>query len=317
MRASGLATTIEEHIYDCGTNRSWPSAGHGRHGQAGRGGGAGPRARHPLRGAEALGALGAGLVLGDLDDRGSLVAAATGARAVFSVQTPDMADLYSDSEQVHGKNFVEAARAAGVAQFVHSSVSGAGEYHRNAPGWEEGRWNGHYWESKAYTEELVRAAGFEYWTTIKPAFFMENFVRPSFLFANWVEDRLFTAVAAETRFPLVAVRDIGAAGAAIVDDPERFDGVDVELAGDYLTMAEVAEVLSDALGTRIGAPSLSPAEALEQGLMAELVNSQEWMNEVGSPARPEHARELGLATTDFKTWADETLRPSSRSIFGR
>lgn len=202
-----------------------------------------------------------------------------------------------------------------MPQFVHSSVSGAGEYHRNAPGWKEGRWddwNKNFWESKAFTDELVRATDFQFWTVIKPAFFMENFVRPSPLFANWVEDRLFTALAADTRLPLTAIQDVGIAGAAVVHDPEKFNTLDVELAGDYLTMTEVARTLSDVLGTEISAPFLSPAEALEQGLMPALVYSQVWMNEVGSPARPEHAHALGLSTTGFRTWAAQTLKPASQ-----
>lgn len=264
-------------------------------------------------GAKALAALGATLAPGDLNDRASLLTAATGARAVFSVQTPDLADLNSDAERVQGKNLVEAAKAAQVPQFVHSSVSGVGNYHRKAAGWKEGRWHEHYWETKAATESLVRAAGFEYWTVIKPTFFMENFIRPSFWFANWVDDRLLTAVAADTRFPLVAVQDIGAAVAAIIANPKQFNQLDFNLAGDYLTMPEVADILSGALGTDIEATSLSPADALAQGLFPQLVNSQEWMNDVGAPARPEQARALGLTTINFTTWANQTLQPSASS----
>ena len=260
--------------------------------------------------AQALVARGAVLVSGDLNDPGSLIAAATGVRAVFSVQTPDMADLNSDSERIQGRNLVEAAKAAGVAQFVHSSVSGAGAYHRAAPGWKEGRWNEHYWESKAYTQELVRAAGFASWTVIQPAFFMENFIRPSFLFEDWVGDRFLTAIAADTRLPVVAVEDIGEAALAAIVDPERFNGVILGLAGDYLPMAEIATALSAALGTEIDAPSLTAAQARAKGLMAELASSQEWMNEVGSPARPEEARALGLSPIDLRTWANRTLGPA-------
>jgi uncharacterized protein YbjT (DUF2867 family) len=260
--------------------------------------------------ASAIEALGATLLPGDLNDRESLVAAVTGARAVFSIQTPDLADFGSDSEMRQGKSLVEAATAAGVPQFVHTSVSGAGDAHRNAPGWKEGRWNRHYWESKAYTQELVRDAGFTYWTVLKPGFFMENFIRPSFLFANFAEDRLLTAIAPDTELSLIAVRDIGTAAAAAIKDPETFHKVELELAGDRLTLREVAAILSEALGTEIAAPSLSPEEALAQGLRAEFVSSQERLNEVGSPAMPEYAHRLGLTTTDFRSWAAENLRPS-------
>lgn len=262
-------------------------------------------------GAKALDALGASLVLGNLNDRESLLAAAGGARAVFSVQTPDMTDLYSDSVRIQGKNLVEAAQAAHVPQFVHSSVSGAGEYRRHAADRNEDRWNEHYWEGKVYTDELVRASGFTYWTVIRPAFFMENFVRPSYLFANWVEDRLVTTIAPDTGIALVAVQDIGSAAAASIDNPDTFNKVVLELAGDYLTMTDIAKELSDALGTEIEATSLSPAEALAQGLVPEFVASQERMNDIESMARPEQAHDLGLTTTDFKTWANRNLRPAA------
>ncbi len=186
-----------------------------------------------------------------------------------------------------------------------------GEYRRHAADRNEDRWNEHYWEGKVYTDELVRASGFTYWTVIRPAFFMENFVRPSYLFANWVEDRLVTTIAPDTGIALVAVQDIGSAAAASIDNPDTFNKVVLELAGDYLTMTDIAKELSDALGTEIEATSLSPAEALAQGLVPEFVASQERMNDIESMARPEQAHDLGLTTTDFKTWANRNLRPAA------
>jgi uncharacterized protein YbjT (DUF2867 family) len=259
-------------------------------------------------GALALRDLGATLVRGDFDDRESLRAACAGARGVFSVQTPNLQDLQGDHERRHGKNLVEAARAAGVPQFVHTSVSGAGEHHRKQPGWGTPGSNVHYWESKAYTQDLVREAGFRSFTLIKPGFFMENFVRPSFLFANWVEDRLLTVLAPSTVLSLMTVQDVGAAAAAAFADPVKWNGVELELAGDRLSMREIAPILSEVLGTPIEASSLSAAEALAQGLLPVFVTSQERMNVVDIPARPEHARALGLATTDFRTWANRHLR---------
>src|SRR5947199_8911673 len=94
--------------------------------------------RNPDR-ARAVRELGAELVVGDLHDPESLAPAMKGVRGVFSVQLPDMANLDGDSEWVQGRNLVDAAREAGVAHFVHTSVSGAGQ-HRSAPGWAEARW---------------------------------------------------------------------------------------------------------------------------------------------------------------------------------
>lgn len=257
--------------------------------------------------ARALQERGAELVTGNLDDLPSLVAAATGMDAVFSIPYPDVNDLAGDAEVVRGRNVVEAARTAGVTHLVHSSVSGAGDFHRTQPGWAEGRWDRHYWESKAAVDEAVRTGGFEHWTVLKPATFMENLLGWSYLFGDWSTGTIITGFAADTLIPWTAVADIGEAAAAALTEPGRLDGMDVELAGEMLTMTQTAEILSEVTGRTISAPVLTPQQAVERGLLPAMVNAVEQINENGAPARPENARALGLRTTDFRTWARRTL----------
>lgn len=252
--------------------------------------------------AQALHTLGASLFKGDLNDPVSLRDACQGVRAVFSVQTPDMQDMDSDIERVHCQNLVEAAQAMHVPQFVHTSVSGSERVHPDKPGWDD-NWNANYYISKTANEELVREAGFASWTILKPSFFMENLVRPSFMFANYVEDRLLTILNPDTSLSLIAVEDIGKVAAAALQNPERFNQQDIELAGDRLTLKEIAAILSEFLGKPLVAPDLSAQEALDQGLHPALIQGQDLLNKVSSPARPEHAREQGIELTDFRTWA--------------
>lgn len=261
-------------------------------------------------GARALRELGATLVRGDLDDPASLRAACAGVRGVFSVQMPNLKHLEGDDERRQGRNLVEAAQATGVPQFVHTSVSGAGEYQRRQPGWGSPESHADYYESKEYIEDLVRAAGLRSFTLLKPAMFMENFVRPSFLFANWVENRFLTVLAPDTKLSLIAVQDIGAAAAAAFVDPAAWNGVELELAGDRRSMREIAAIVSEVTGEPIEAPSLTAEEALAQGLAPAFVVSQQRLNTVDIPARPEHAHARGLATTDFRTWAKAHLGPA-------
>ncbi|MFF3852818.1 NmrA/HSCARG family protein [Micromonospora sp. NPDC002575] len=260
--------------------------------------------------ARAVAALGVDLVTGDLHDRDSVIRAAQGVRAVFSVQMPDMSTGVPDfaGEVVQGVNLVEGARAAGVPQFVHTSVTGAGQ-HTEAPGWAEGRWA--MMEptlgAKSEIQDRVRAAGFPHWTLLKPGFFMENFL-PSmaFLFPRGIAGGLVSILRPETRLSLVAVDDIGRAAAAAIAAPERFDGVELELASDHLSMTEIAEVLSRVLGTRLTAPDMTEEEATAAG-MPPMGATHEWMNVVGQPGRPEYARDLGLPLTSFADWAREHL----------
>lgn len=247
-----------------------------------------------------LQALGASLVKADLNDPASLREACRGARAVFSIQMPDMQNMDSDAERVQAKNLVEAAQSMHVPQFVHTSVSG--DTHPDQPGWDD-TWNANYYISKRYNEQLVREAGFASWTILKPSFFMENLVRPSFLFANFIEDRLLTTLKPDTVLSLIAVDDIGAVAAAAFQDPERLNQQKIELAGDRLTLKAIAAILSGLLGKPLVAPDMSVQEALDQGLHPAFIQGQDYLTKVGSPARPEGARELGLNLTDFKTWA--------------
>ncbi|MFE7507701.1 NmrA family NAD(P)-binding protein [Promicromonospora sp. NPDC057488] len=257
--------------------------------------------------AKALEERGADLVVGDLDDAASLLAAAEGADGVFSIPFPDVTNLEGDAEVTRGRNVVEAARKAGVSHVVHSSVSGAGEFARAQPGWSEGRWDRHYWESKDAVDEAVRTGGFEHWTVLKPATFMENLTGWSYLFGDWSSGTIITGFAADTRIPWIAVDDIGEAAAIAFTEPGRLDGMEVELAGEMLTMTETAEILGEVTGRPVSAPVLTPQEAVERGMLPAMVNGVERINANGTPARPEHVRALGLPTTDFRTWAQRTL----------
>ncbi|MFC9872624.1 NmrA family NAD(P)-binding protein [Nocardia salmonicida] len=263
--------------------------------------------------AQAVEALGAELVTGDLHDRDSVIRAATGARAVFSVQMPSMtadgADFDFDGEVAQGVNLIEAALVAGVPQFVHTSVSGAGR-HTETPGWAEGRWAGMepVLGAKSAIQDQVRTAGFPHRTLLKPAFFMENFL-PSmaYLFPRGIEGGLVTVLRPETRLSLVAVDDIGRAAAAAIAAPQRFDGVELELASDYLSMTEIAEVLSHALDTQLSAPDMTEQQAIAAGMPA-MGASHEWLNVAGQPGRPQYARDLGIALTSFEEWAQQHMR---------
>ncbi|WP_326610983.1 NmrA family NAD(P)-binding protein [Streptomyces scopuliridis] len=268
--------------------------------------------RDPATGrARAVEALGAELVTGDLHDRESVIRAAEGARAVFSVQMPAMTgDTFDfEGEITQGVNLIEGAKAAGVPQFVHTSVSGAGQ-HTGTPGWAEGRWASMEATlgAKSAIQDRVREAGFPHWTLIKPGFFMENFL-PSmaFLFPRGIEGGIVSVLNPATRLSLAAVRDIGRAATAAITAPERFDGVELELASDYLSMTEIAEVLSRALDTELSAPDMTEEEARAAG-MPGMGAGHEWMNVAGQPARPEYARDLGIPLTSFEEWAQEHMR---------
>ncbi|TQS42706.1 NmrA family NAD(P)-binding protein [Cryptosporangium phraense] len=253
---------------------------------------------HPR--ARALADADAEVVATDYDDPASLRAAADGVRGVFSVQLPDLENLLGDAEVRHGRNLVDAAVRTGVEQIVHTSVSGTG---RPLPDPEKyGEHMPHYWRTKAQIEDFVRTSGVEHWTILRPSTFMENLIRPSFYFANGTDDRLLVAHDPDVPQPWIATDDIGAAAAAAFADPARFDGVELELAGDRLSMREVAKILSDVLGTEIALP------AEGEGPAEHFARAQRYSTDHPAPARPEFAHAQGLTPRTLADWASVHLR---------
>ncbi|MCP3707043.1 NmrA/HSCARG family protein [Paraburkholderia sp. CNPSo 3274] len=257
--------------------------------------------------ARALVELNAQGVRGDLDDRESLEKAMKGVRSVFSVLLPDFDR--SDRERRQGFALVDAARNAGVQQFVHTSVAQAGN-HLTFPGWNEKRWNQKYWTDKWDVEEAVRSAGFESWTVLQPAFMMDNLAEPKAraMFPHLRDGLLLSALLPDSRLDWIAADDVGALAAGALNDAQRWHGETVPLASEKLTMSEVGTRLGQVLGTQIGVSHVSPDEARAKGLAPGWVNAQEWINAVGYRVDIDSLSERGIELTSMTDWIDANRR---------
>ena len=247
---------------------------------------------------------GAEVVKGDMDDASSVHAAMAGAGGVFSVQMPAMPG--TDNERKHGFLLVEAALKANVPQFVHTSVAATGR-RTSFPKWGTGYWSEKYWTDKWEIEEAVRTAGFDYWTVLKPAFMVDNFIPPKagHMFPHLRQGQILSALHRDTKMQLIAAEDVGKFACAAFLEPARFHGENIELASEALTMDEVARVLSRVLDKKISAVSVSPDEAVEKGLFPGWVRSQEWSNLVSYGADIAGLEKYGIPLQTLESWADK------------
>ncbi|MGF6504658.1 NmrA/HSCARG family protein [Paraburkholderia sp. 32] len=253
--------------------------------------------------ARALVEMNAQALRGDLDERDLLAKAMEGVGSVFSVLLPDFDR--SDRERRQGFALVNAARNAEVPQFVHTSVAQAGN-HETFPGWSEKRWNRKYWTDKWDVEEAVRAAGFESWTVLQPAFMMDNLAEPKAgaMFPHLREGLLLSALLPDARLDWIAADDVGALAASALNDPQRWHGETVPLASEKLTMSEVANRLNNVLGAQINVSHVSPDEARAKGLAPGWVNAQEWINAVGYRVDIDSLSKRGVQLTPMVDWID-------------
>ena len=238
--------------------------------------------------ARELARLGAEVVAGDLDDAASLERALAGAWGVFAVQNTWEAGVEREEEQ--GKRIAEVARGQGVQHYVYTSVASA---HRKTgiP----------HFDNKWRVEERVRALGFPSYTILRPVFFMENFVLPSFL-PGIQQGQLAVALKPETVLQMIAVADIGKYGRWAFENHAALNGRAVDLAGDRATMPATAEILSKAARREVKFVPV-PIEEVRKFSM-DYALMLEWFDRVGYEADiAKTSAESGIRPTRLAEWA--------------
>lgn len=245
---------------------------------------------------------GADLAVGSFEQPESLLSAMKGADSLFSMQLAPGGE--ADLEREQARALINAANKAGVRHVIQSSVSNTGAF-RHMKGWAEGCWDRNYWESKADVEEIVRAADFPVHTILRPAFMMDNFAVPkaNWMFPDLASGVIVTALEADTPMVLVAAEDIGQATVAAIEHPDRFAGQVIELAGELLTLSQIAATIGQIKGVAVRARTLDADSLIARGQHSGWVQMQQWMNVVNYPARPEMMAQWGLVPTGFADWA--------------
>jgi len=182
--------------------------------------------------AQAVSALGVDLVAGDFGDADSLAAAVAGVDTVFAMGTPFEAG--EAAEVAQGIAIVDAAVGADIDHFVYTSVASA-DKNTGIP----------HFDSKFEVERHLASTELD-WSVIAPVYFMENLFFGENLGA--LQDGTYPLpLPADLALQQVAVADIGAFGALVVDRKDDFVGRRVDIASDELTSTGTAVLLGQLL----------------------------------------------------------------------
>jgi uncharacterized protein YbjT (DUF2867 family) len=229
------------------------------------------------------------VVRANLDDADSLARALDGVYGVYSVQ--DYAGG-AESEIRQGINLADAANRSGVSQFVYSSV-GSADKNTGIP----------HFESKFRIEEHIRGTGLPF-SILRPVFFMENWLGMK---GGIEAGTLALPLAPETRLQMIAVDDIGAFVALAFEHPDKWNGRALDIAGDELSMTELADAFGRVSGREVSYRQV-PWEQFEQQAGPEMTSMYKWFQDVGYDIEIPAIRREYPRLTSFEKWIQTNWR---------
>lgn len=236
---------------------------------------------------------------GDFDDPESIERALDGADGAYSVQDWQAGP---ERESRQGIAFAEAANRQEVGHFVYSSVAAA-DQNTGIP----------HFESKAKVEERIRQIGIPY-TIFRPVFFMENWLMMRDAIDN---GSIMLPLDPQTRLQMIAVDDIGAFVALAFEHSGHWHNRAYELAGDELSMTELANAFSRASGREIRYQQL-PWDQFQQHAGHEMTFMYRWFEEKGYGVDIAAVRQHYAGLTSFNRWLEQNWsRPAAQGASGR
>lgn len=211
---------------------------------------------------------GAEIAVGNFDDRASMEKALKGVQAAFLMGTPYEAGV--EVEERQGLNFMDAVASSGLQYLVYTSV-GSAHLKTGIP----------HFESKWHVEERIRSLGIAH-CILRPVFFMDN-ISASWMLPALQSGKLVMPINPETPLQSVAVSDVGRISMDAFVNSDQYKGVEIDLAGDELTMPEFCRILSEAAGKTITYEAI-PVEVAEPHVGRDFALMFRWFNEVGYSA---------------------------------
>ncbi len=250
---------------------------------------------------KALQARGVYIVAGTWDDIPAIKAAIDGCSLLFLNSSPSFTDTGAETRQA--LNILHAAKLAGVKHVVYSSA-----IHVNHPKDQAHlppeSFLANYFRSKLAIEEEVRSGKWALgWTILRGSSFMTNWLLPhaQIMYPDLVAKGIITtAFTAETKLWLLDPDDIGRFVAAIFMGQERFNGKDIDLAVQALSIEEIAERLAKVAEKKVGVRFWTEEEIADQKDTNVFIPSQLLLRNMGNWVDLEDVKKWGVPLRTFE-----------------
>lgn len=202
--------------------------------------------------------LGAELRRGDFSDRASLEQALNGIYGVFLPSIQVNMRVTPDTETVYGLALLDAARDAGIRHLVYASEMGANPHSSLG-----------YLASKGRIEARIRELGLPA-TILRHAFFLD-----------WLEGRSASTVwlglerglKKGQNLQVITVDDIGGIATLVFNQPERFIGQEMDLAGDEASLDQISRAYRQVKGVNLKSTWIPFGLLTRMGAFGEFVEN--------------------------------------------
>jgi uncharacterized protein YbjT (DUF2867 family) len=225
------------------------------------------------------------LIEGDFDDINSLEKAfkidGHPVHTIFNVQ--NFSKVGREGEIRQATNVIQAASKVGVKQFIYSSLCSCET--TNLP----------VFECKREVETELRNAGFQYWTVIRPVYWMDNLLLDRDIKEGLRRGVLRMALKPTQKLQTIALEDVAAFVQKVICEPEKFNQRCLEIAGDEQTMEEYARIL----GVKF---EELPLESISDPHLREFFK---WLGEKGFEADVNETKRLHPDLISFKEWTEK------------
>lgn len=240
--------------------------------------------------AKELAQLGAKLIKGDWSNFDSFETSLNHVDAVYMVLPPvwDMNEEADNKEADLGIDFINVLKDKNIKFVIYSSVFMSDKQKAFRPRFKH-TIEEHLWKSGLHA------------VVLRPATFMENFLMPS---TGISEGKFYNFMPQGKKVPYITTEDIGIFARIIFQDPDKYVGKTIDLAGDKIDEIEILNALRSSLGIDLKLVQLTTDELkIQNPLFARLI---EMFTNVPFPAIDIDAlRTLNPQLRSFSSWLDE------------
>lgn len=211
--------------------------------------------------AQALLALGAEVIQGDMDDRSSLQSAFEGVHGIYSVQNPMTSSFEAEIRQ--GKLVADVAKAANVQHLIYGSAgvgkpTGIGS-----------------WDSKLEIEAHLKALDIPL-TILRPMAFMELMTDKAYYPAVSTWHIMPKLMGGARPVGWISTEDLGIIATKIFASPESFIGQDLKLTSDVKSIEECRLIYHEVMG-KIPPRFPMPIWLFKRFVGTDLITMWEWL----------------------------------------